>query len=272
MKKLFLIAMIIILMPVVLTAKTEDSYTRGNFWVDLQFQSKFHESGIGITARFNTRYNFNYIWERNGVEQSTATDEAYLQDLYFGLMWSKVFFKKLTFVVSPQYRLEAWYADNAKPVKDYIRHSIYWPFLFKYDFGKVILKYQLCFWNPFRVKSVNQEDEFYIRNLIGVIIPLSKLIDVFIEDEIYVLTTADDNQGQDAFYRNAVWAGVTIKPLEFLSVKIAYVNYYTLQKNSSIEKNEMFDHFIYVGAMFYVDTTKNSKVEGEKKVESKNEK
>ena len=279
MKKIFLLIIIIVfLVPAALTAKIETDITRANFWIDLDFKSKFHESGIGIAARFNTRYNFNYLEENNGSQTDTDPERAYLQDLYFGLMWTKVFIKKLTFVISPQYRLEAWYADNAKSgssTQDYNRHSIYWPFLIKYDFGKVILKYQLCFWTPFKAKKMNQDDQFFIKNLIGVIIPINKLIDVFIEDEVYVLTTADDRKKQDPFYRNALRAGVIIKPLDFLSVKVAYVNHYThstLYRNSSTTKIQQFDHYIYVGALFYVDTTGNSETEAATEKETKTEK
>ncbi len=242
----------------------ENVTNRGSLWGEGIFSSKIHRDGLGMYLRYATLYNFSLQSKTNGSLIDDENDGAYLQDIYFGPRWITNFIPKLDFITGPQYRALFWYVDESKDRTWFVVHSLYWPTEISYDFGKLKFTYILTLWNTLEDHTRNLNNEFYLQNLFGITVPVHPMIDLILDEEFYILATADAKDGQKPFYRNAIGAGLLVKPAKNLSIRCRYLNYYTFEYSTSGSERIMVDHFINIGLIYNADFTVKKEITAEK--------
>lgn len=248
-------------------AQNDIDVTRTQLWGNLIFKGKVTKSGLGIFARYSSRYNVDFEKEKNGTVIDDETQASWLNELFIGPSYATKITPKLKLVTSPQYRVMGFYLDEKK--KDstpadpeaYYEHTLHWPTTLAYNFGFLTAKYRLILWNrfPYEYTQNGVEDEtdneFLTRHYAGVDIPLHKMLSFYLAEEVFILHTAGD-EGENTYWRNAVWTGFDIKPSKSFKFTLGYTNYYTFKEDSDVNEITVNDHYIYTAITYSTDFTK----------------
>lgn len=252
----------------VLAAQNDINVTRTQLWGNLIFKGKVTKSGLGIFARYSSRYNVDFEKEKNDTVIDDKTQGSWLNEIFVGPSYATKLTPKLKLVTSPQYRLMGFYLDEKK--KDstpadpeaYYEHTLHWPTTLAYKFGFLTVKYRLILWNRFEHEytdasgnEVDVDNEFLTRHYAGVDIPLHNMLSFYLAEEVFILHTAGD-EGENTFWRNAVWTGFNIKPSNSFTITLGYTNYYTFKEDSDVNEITVNDHYIYTAITYSTDFAK----------------
>lgn len=258
MRTPLLIALVVLLAATSLHAEQSDIDTgRTHVWSNVTYKAGFGQSGFGLFARFGSRYNVAFDKQVDGVAKDDSTQDSWLNELFIGPSYSTSLNPSLRLTTSPQYRPMFWYTSEAKDAdpKSYVEHSIHWPTSLTYKIGSTAVTYRLILWNRFGTEFTQNgqdkttDDEFLTRHYLGVSVPIGKTVRISLAEEVFLLHTA--NEGQETFWRNAVWADATIKTgVKGLAVQVGYANYYTFKEDSTARKVDINDHYLRLGLVY----------------------
>src|SRR6056297_1488482 len=263
-RALLTITIILFAVSSVFAAQNDINVTRTQLWGNLIFKGKVTKSGLGIFARYSSRYNVDFEKEKNDTVVDDETQGSWLNELFIGPSYATKLTPKLKLVTSPQYRLRGTYLDEKKDAdpEAYYEHNLHWLTTLAYNFGFLTAKYRLILWNRFEHEytdasgnEVEVDNEFLTRHYIGVDIPLHKMLSFYLAEEVFILHTAGD-EGENTYWRNAVWTGLDIKPSKSFSVKLGYTNYYTFKEDSDVNEITVNDHYVYTAITYSTDFTR----------------
>ncbi|MDM8544645.1 DUF2490 domain-containing protein [Desulfococcaceae bacterium HSG9] len=267
MRKLFFSMIAFLFTVTTLHAGQADiNVDRTQLWSNLIYKAKITQSGFGVFTRYASRYNTDFDKEVNGVTKDDETQGSWLNDLFIGPSFVKKFSPRFKLFTSPQYRPMFFYLDEAKDAdpESYVEHTIHWPTVLSYKTDFMTLSYRLILWNRFETdftqggKEIETDNEFLTRHNFGVSIPVHKKVNIDLSEEIFLLHTADD--GQETFWRNALWGGVTIKPgVKGLAVKLGYVHFLTFKEDSLTRDIDVNDHHFTFSLVYSMDFSKKKK-------------
>jgi hypothetical protein len=237
------------------------SVDRFNSWTRLQLNMKLHQNGLGLFAMAGSRYNHALSKKINGTEIDAWEIDAWLQELWIGPAYSKKVSKKLNLSANILYRPQLWYVDN-EGGKQYFRNTIVNTYTVTYSLmPKLSLNSRIMFWDHLPVTTGDNrklKNEFYIVPLLGLRAPIWPRVELMIDNEVYIKSSADkdDLEGTEHFYRNAVWTGGTVKITDHFKVTLNYVNMWTNLANTAQLKQQVTDHYILINATWSLNTVK----------------
>ncbi|MCD4654724.1 DUF2490 domain-containing protein [bacterium] len=254
---------IICICPNLYAGQQDINVDRFQFWGNFIYKAKITQEGFGFFAKYGSRYNMDYEKEVDGVIKDDESQGSWLNELFIGPSYAKKLSDKITFSTSLQYRPMFFYLDEARDVDpdSYVEHTIHWPTEVFYKTKFMTVSYRLILWNRFPTdytkgsSEIETDNEFLTRHKIGFTFPVHKKVKLHIGEEIFLLHTADD--GQDTFWRNAVWADVTVKsPIKGLAVKLGYANYLTFKEDSAARDIDVNDHYVIFSLIYKMDFSK----------------
>ena len=253
-----LAAIVVLLAGTSLYAQQSDiDVTRTNLWSNLTYKAKLAESDFGVFAKFSSRYNIDFEKEIDRVVTDDKAHDSWLNEVFVGPSYSMKLADNLGLTTSPQYRPMFWYTNEAKESdpESFVEHSIHWPTTVSYKMGSMTLKYRLILWNRFATEYTQggmdkeTDNEFLSRHYVGVSIPVGKVVSLSLAEEVFLLHTADE--GQESFWRNAVWAEATVKTgVKGLAAQLGYANYLTFKENSDVRDIDVSDHYVRLGLVY----------------------
>lgn len=261
MKKVALIGLLLLFTATGLHAADID-VDRTNLWSNVIFKGKLSKHW-GMFARYSSRYNIDFEKEKNGTVIDDDEIDSWLNEFFVGPYYTTKLTKNLSLFTSPQYRPMFFFADG-EGGDSFRQDTIHWPTTLTYKWKKIKFMYRLILWARFSCDDdpYLEDDELLSRHYFGINVPFIKKSRLFLGNEIFWLHTDDSEDGQEALWRNAIWAGIVTKtPIKNLKFKLAYVNYYTNKDNGDYSNKDIDvnDHYIKFDFIYNWDFTKKKK-------------
>jgi len=254
MKRLLILFSMLFTFTALFSAQKEIKLNRSHSWTRLAFSGKSATKGIGFLAMAGSRYNLSLSKNLNEKEIDDKNTEAWLQELWVGPTFTKKIATNLTFKSLLLYRPQLYYLDEVGG-DPFTRHTFSLHNNIVYKYGKIRLRYRLTLWDLMSVEDADgksYENEIILRNLIGISIPIIPKINGVIEEEIFLKTTAseNDNDGTEFFNRNVIWAGLDYKVTNNFKVELRYAWMYINSTSNDSLQIQVNDHYALV-TFFY---------------------
>ncbi len=245
MKKLLLFLFVI---STISSAKDVD-VNRFIFWPRVAVKGKISDSKFGYFLLGDIRINTFYKKEVDGVLKDSITRNIWKTEIITGATWGIKLKKKYPFGLKLLYR-PSWNNFSEKVLSEpyYLRHSIEARADLFIPINKFKLHTRLIGWNQFaaEVNSIDYDNEFYTRMLLGGSFSITKKIELLLEEELFLKLTADEDDvdGTEFLNKNMIWAGAKFKINSIINLKLLYVNSITFKENSSTKNVTVVDHYL----------------------------
>jgi hypothetical protein len=242
LKKIILsLLFVIALTPVY--AQNELEIKNVNLWGRAALHSRFHKN-FGGFLMLSSRYNIESKKKLNGVESELESQDAFLQEIFAGPTFHHRFNDSLRVNTSLLYHPQFFYIDE-QGGESYTRHTLDWHINVFYHHKPFTFRYRTIAWNWIPEEKHTPDHELYNRHLVGINYALNSVFSLALEEEIWLHYTPDESKGEDAFFRNTVFAGFNVKPFSNSRIDFRYAYMKTFASSTSVmEKTLTFHYFI----------------------------
>jgi len=269
MKKLSFILLSIFLTASYLQAATDVDVNRTHVWGNFIYHAQMDRGGSGLYVKYSARYNLLYEKSVDGTVADTITQGLWLNELFIGPDFIIKPSRKMKIATTPLYRVQGLYLDEKKSYRkdevtadpeEYYKHTFFWPTRITYTLNFVTLGYRLALWHllPYDFKKMDEDyhadAEFFSRHRLECNFHVLDWLDLYLWDEVFLLHTAGD-EGEQVFYRNAVWTGLLFKPVSDTTFRLGYTYYFTRAERSPETDKDIHDHYIYWAVSYRTDYT-----------------
>lgn len=278
--------------------QTETTVTRSQFWGRLAFKGQLMDNGLGVFAMVGSRNNLsiditNKVGGTETDVENLETQGSWLNEVWVGPSYTTKLAPKFKYSGILAYRPQIWFMGDPKKFnsdapaakqdvlwgEQHMRHTIDFHNNFIYNLGFMKLKYRLILWDtlPYTdgltkdaddaTKDYEWSNQLISRNKFEIIVPVHKMLDLVVAEEIFLNLTPDENEGDVTFWKNAIWAGVDVKPIKGLNVMLRYIHFLTYAEGDENtdyignQKKTVIDHYAFVQVNYSMNLAGNKKAQ-----------
>lgn len=284
--------------------QTQVDVERSHFWGRIAFKGKLMPNGLGVFAMVGSRNNLSAEISKTPdggtakAVENLDTMGSWLNEAWVGPAFGTKLAPKFKYYGILAYRPQMWFYGDAQKFtnldysldsvktngakywgKEHVRHTVDFHNNFVYNLGFMKVKYRLILWNtlPYTdgvtkdatdsTKDYEWSNQLINRNKLEFIIPLHKMFDIVLAEEVFLNLTPDANEGDVTFWKNAIWAGFDIKPIKGLNIGLRYINYITYADGDANadylpnQKKTVTDHYGMVQVTYAMNLAGNKKAQ-----------